>query len=283
MTPPSREMNSTQACPNCRPVSQQIVFVLPGARVAACRGCGLQFAERYPTYDEADSDIYGYPYFAPSIENTDHRETIFAELLGQVESVLKRKGRLLDIGAGEGTLLRVAAVRGWQVEGTEISSAMVRHARERSNLVVRHGAVEDVEWSPQSFDAVILNHVLEHVKNPRTTLATIRRILRPDGVVRIEVPNLASLSSRVKSTQSRLGLKRHPWKHYSTGHHFWFFTLATLRHTITTAGLTLISLDAPASQWGNAGPLDKAMNALYRKTAWGGHIVAYARAGDGGR
>lgn len=274
---PHEEMTSTQACPNCRSGLVRPVFTLPaGDRVVACRECHLQFAERYPDDAEADSDIYSYAYFSPAIANAAHREKIFVALLEQVESVLKRRGRLLDVGAGEGTLLRVAAARGWQVEGTEMSSAMVRHVRDRSNLTIHHGAIEGIALSPRSFDAVILNHVLEHVRNPRTTLATIGQLLRPGGVVRVEVPNLASLSSRLKTVQSRLGLKRNPWKHYATGHHFWFFTPATLRRTIEEAGLSLVSMDAPATQWSKATVLRKAMNRLYAKTEWGSHIVAYA-------
>ncbi len=274
---PHEEMTSTQRCPNCRSGLVRPVFTLAaGDRVVACRECRLQFAERYPDDAEADSDIYSHAYFSPAIANTAHRERIFVALLEQVESVLKRRGRLLDVGAGEGTLLRVAAARGWDVEGTEISSAMVRHVRDGSNLTIHHGAIEGIALSSQSFDAVILNHVLEHVRNPRTTLATIGHLLRPDGVVRIEVPNLASLSSRLKTVQSRLGLKRNPWKHYATGHHFWFFTPATLSRTIEGAGLSLVSVHAPATQWSKANVLRKAMNRVYTKTAWGSHIVAYA-------
>jgi 2-polyprenyl-3-methyl-5-hydroxy-6-metoxy-1,4-benzoquinol methylase len=276
-------MNEKQTCPNCPSSPIRLVFALrSGVRVVACQNCRLQFAEQYPEYHEADSDIYSHEYFSPAITESEGRERIFAELLAEIESVLSGTGRLLDVGAGEGSLLKTAVDRGWKAEGTEISSAMVRYAQDHSNLTVHQGAIEDIPLTAGSYDAIVLNHVLEHVKNPRTTLERIAELLSPRGIVRIEVPNVASLSSHLKNAQSRLGLKRDPWKHYSTGHHFWFFTPATLEHCLRSAGLSVVRIASPAKQWGDKSLTDRASNRLYRLTRWGGHIAAYARRGSVG-
>ena len=274
-----RAMNSTQTCPNCPDGPVRSLFTLPpSVEVLVCQNCHLQFAAHYPEYTDADSEIYSYDYFSPAIEeNVAHRERVFAELATEIESLVPSKGRLLDIGAGEGTLIKIASARGWSAEGTEISSAMVEHAR-HTHLTMHHGAIEDIPLPEGVFDVVVMNHVLEHVRNPRTTLQRIAQLLTTNGVVRIEVPNLASISSRIKNLQSRLRIKREPWKHYSTGHHFWFFTPATLTHTLQKTGFTVLRMESPAKQWGSKGPVDRVMNGLYRHTAWGGHIVVYARA-----
>ncbi len=248
-----------------------------GGRVLQCLSCAIQFAESYPQIETADTMIYGDSYFAEAIEKRRSRERIFTELLGDVESVVGRKGRLLDVGCGEGLLLEVAAGSGWDAAGTEISSAMIRYAREERGLNVHHGVLEDVPLTPGSYDAIILNHVLEHVKNPRSTLSCVSELLSPDGVVRIEVPNLASFSSRVRNVQSKLRLKKNLWKHYSTSHHFWFFEPQTLAATIETAGMSVLSVNAPAAQWGKKSIFAHAANRLYARTLWGGHLVAFAR------
>jgi 2-polyprenyl-3-methyl-5-hydroxy-6-metoxy-1,4-benzoquinol methylase len=266
----------SQTCPNCSHANVRSVFTSSYNRVVECGGCRLQFADTYPDHEDADADIYTYDYFSDAIEHQPERRGVLEELLTELESVVRRKGRLLDIGAGEGTLLLTAASRGWEVEGTDISSAMVRHVRENLGLTLHHGAIEDLALPGNSFDAVVLNHVLEHVRNPRTTLEEVSRLLRDESVVRIEVPNLASLSSRFKNAQSRLRLKRSPWKHYSTDHHFWFFTPTTLKWTLEKAGLALISLRAPSQQWGRPSLVQRVGNHLYRRTMWGGHLVAYA-------
>jgi 2-polyprenyl-3-methyl-5-hydroxy-6-metoxy-1,4-benzoquinol methylase len=248
-----------------------------GVRVVQCICCDIQFAEAYPEIEEADTAIYGDSYFADAKEERRSRERIFSELLGDVEYVLGRKGRLLDVGCGEGLLLEVAAELGWRALGTEISSAMIRYARDERGLEVHDGVLEGVSLPLGSFDAVVLNHVLEHVKNPRTTLSRVRDLLTEDGIVRIEVPNLAGFSSRVRDFQSRHHLKKNPWKHYSTDHHFWYFTPQTLMTTIETAGLSVLSIDAPAVQWGKKGIFARAANKIYERTFWGRHIVAFAR------
>lgn len=239
--------------------------------------CGLQFAESYPEYVDADSEIYSYDYFKGSIDKKHQREKIFSELLSEIEIILHSKGRLLDIGAGDGILLKVAEKNGWNAEGTEIASAMIRYARDDLGLTVHHGVLEDIELPSRAFDAITLNHVLEHVKNPLSTLQRISILLKPSGVARIEVPNLAGISSRIKNVQSRLRLKKNPWKHYSTGHHFWFFDPRTLHRTIEASGLSVLEMKTPAKQWGKQSPLTALANVFYNRMGWGGHLVAYAK------
>jgi 2-polyprenyl-3-methyl-5-hydroxy-6-metoxy-1,4-benzoquinol methylase len=271
-------MSQQQSCPNCpASISKTVFNIGNNRRVLQCQQCGLQFAQTYPEYVDADAEIYSYDYFKGSIEKEQQREMIFSELLKEVESMLHCKGRLLDIGAGEGMLLKIAEKHGWTAEGTEIASAMIRYTRDDLGLTVHQGVLEDISLPDHAFDAVIMNHVLEHVKNPRSTLEKVMLLLKPGGVVRIEVPNLSGLSSRVKNFQSRRRLKKNPWKHYSTGHHFWFFTPRTLRHTIETSGLSVLMMNAPAEQWGRKNPLTNLANTIYNKMLWGGHLVAYAK------
>ena len=267
-----------QSCPNCGDAPARRVFsIQPGNDVVRCTGCDLQFARFYPDIDTADEEIYSLRYFKPAIENQDNRERIFTELLREVEVVVGRKGRLLDVGAGEGTLLVAAVKRGWHAEGTDISSVMVRHIREKLELTAHRGVLEDVNLPERSFDAVVMNHVLEHVQNPRSTLEEVARLLADEGVARVEVPNLASLSSRGKTFQSRFKLKKNPWRHYDTAHHFWYFTPATLTGVLEASGLRVIRLNAPARQWGEMTLFDRIANRIYARPLLGGHLVAYAR------
>ncbi len=152
---------------------------------------------------------------------------------------------------------------------------MVRHLRDNLGLTVHHGVLEDLSLEAGAYDAIVLNHVLEHVQDPFTTLEEVARLLRPGGIVRIEVPNLASLSSRWKNFQSRYRLKRNRWRHYATGHHFWYFTPRTLIHVIETSGLQLLRTSAPGDQWGEKGPLVRVLNPMLDRLLLGGALVAY--------
>jgi 2-polyprenyl-3-methyl-5-hydroxy-6-metoxy-1,4-benzoquinol methylase len=271
-----------QSCPLCPGSSVETVFTIrPGNRVFRCSGCELQFQEYYPNLEEVGDVLYSDKYFEPATEQTVSRARIFHQMLAEAEAMLGRQGRLLDIGSAEGTLLRVAADRGWEVEGVEVASAMVSHVREALGFTVHQGMLEDLPLEPGSYDLVVMNHVLEHVGNPRTTLIKIAQLLSPGGIVRIEVPNLASLSSRFKNMQSRLRLKPNPWKHYATGHHFWFFTPATLRFTLQESGFDVARMKAPATLWGEKTLGQQILNGFYGVTLWGGLLVAFARKNSG--
>jgi transcription elongation factor Elf1 len=155
-------MSHAQSCPNCAQGNVKTLFIDSNNRVVRCTNCQLQFAYTYPEHEDADSEIYSLEYFAEAIEedkNTE-RQRIFGQMLNEIESILGRKGRLLDIGAGEGTLMVTAESRGWQVEGTDISSAIVQHCRGGLGLTLHHGPIEDLALPAQSFDAIVLNRKL---------------------------------------------------------------------------------------------------------------------------
>ena len=96
----------------------------------------------------------------------------------------------------------------WAAKAASSTSAMVEYTTKHFDITMHHGALEDLHLPRASFDAIVLNHVLEHVRDPRSTLEEVGRLLREDGLVRIEVPNLAGLSARIKNLQSRTGMKR---------------------------------------------------------------------------
>lgn len=268
---------STNGSRCCGAPVRRVFRIAPGNDVVECTACGLQYAEVYPAIDAADREIYGAEYFRPEVEKQGYRLRLFGEMMAELEERLGRApGRLLDVGAGDGAILRAAIERGWTAEGTDISSTMVRHLADELGLTMHLGVVEEIDLPAHAYDAVVMNHVLEHVENPLRTLARVRELLAPGGLVRVEVPNLGSLSSRFKNFQSRWHLKRKPWKHYSTNHHFWFFTPRTLASTAERAGLRVVEVRAPVKQWGDIGWGTRLLNPLVNRARLGGHLAIYA-------
>ena len=128
--------------------------------------------------------------------------------------LLKRSGsnvRLLDIGAGIGTFLSIARDRlGWNVAGTEVSTAAVGIARERYSLDIQLGWAEDLALAPGSFDVITLWHVLEHVPSPSQTLKLCHDLLRPNGLLGIAVPNDDDARTWLVRSKARLRRKEPP-------------------------------------------------------------------------
>jgi SAM-dependent methyltransferase len=93
-------------------------------------------------------------------------------------------GAILDVGAGDGTLVAALRSRGRDAIGLE---------RQAYGPNVRSGEVEDIggEWA-----AVVFWHSLEHLRLPSKALANAAALLRPGGVLVVAVPNYGSLQAR---------------------------------------------------------------------------------------
>lgn len=126
-----------------------------------------------------------------------------ALLISRAEQILGRKGKLLDVGVGRGEILVVAGDRGWECEGVEPSETFANYAKERTGKKIWQKAVEDTEIADESFDVVILAAVLEHLYDPDRVMQKISRILRPGGLLFLDVPNEAGLYFRLGNLYQR--------------------------------------------------------------------------------
>lgn len=102
-------------------------------------------------------------------------------------------GNFLDVGCGGGSYLYRLQQWGWNVFGVEPSPDGAAQARSLG-LNVHEGELEQATFPTAFFDVVRLHHVLEHLSEPSRTLREIKRILRPNGVVYVTVPNTRSLT-----------------------------------------------------------------------------------------
>jgi SAM-dependent methyltransferase len=104
-------------------------------------------------------------------------------------------GRILDVGCGTGTAVRMLRERGCHAEGSDVSPEFVERAIRRAGAgfsVI--GADGTLPYPDAAFAAVGSCNVLEHVENPGLFLDEMCRVLRPGGVVVLACPNMLSLS-----------------------------------------------------------------------------------------
>jgi 2-polyprenyl-3-methyl-5-hydroxy-6-metoxy-1,4-benzoquinol methylase len=108
--------------------------------------------------------------------------------------------RALDVGCSVGRRLAELAALGWEVWGVEPSGQAAEIARERLGVSVERivvGRAEDADFPAGRFDLVTASHVVEHLHDPSAVLAKARIWLRDDGQLRISLPNVDSLESRL--------------------------------------------------------------------------------------
>lgn len=141
------------------------------------------------------------------------------------------KARMLDVGCGDGSIVKLAAEFGWQAEGVDFDARAVANAR-RKRLAVRAGALEDQGYPEASFDLVHMSHVIEHVPDPLATLAEIRRVLRPGGLV-LATPNSRSWG------HAKFGPS---WLHLDPPRHLHLFNGSTLHAAAVRTGFGSIAI-----------------------------------------
>jgi SAM-dependent methyltransferase len=106
----------------------------------------------------------------------------------------KKPGSLLDVGTGIGQFLALARGSYASVHGTEVSSTAVQIGREKYNLEIFEGTIEDLARQGKVFDNITMFHVLEHVTDPKAVLEKCHSLLSDGGILVIAVPNeIASL------------------------------------------------------------------------------------------
>jgi SAM-dependent methyltransferase len=101
--------------------------------------------------------------------------------------------RVLDAGAGQGTMSTRLERLGFEVTSTDVSPAAVAVLRERLAGEVRQADVTALPFPDASFDGAVLGEVLEHVEEDASALAEVRRVLRPGGGVALSVPGNPAL------------------------------------------------------------------------------------------
>jgi SAM-dependent methyltransferase len=103
-------------------------------------------------------------------------------------------GRVLEIGCGNGLNLRRLQSLGWEVHGQEIDPVAARMAASTLGIQIQTLPLDQCEFTLESFDLVLTNHVLEHTPNPTGVLALSRLLLRAGGSSVNFTPNASSFS-----------------------------------------------------------------------------------------
>lgn len=165
-------------------------MALPEMTWVRCQ-CGLVYKRTEAEQDESGV-TYSETYFTdtgrnPYSKRTHHRiRKSRTQILNLLEHV--SPGPLLDIGCSLGYGLRAAKELGIESVGLDISDYAVEMCR-KQGFAAKRGSIHLMPFADETFQMVLIKHVLEHTADPRTVLREIRRVLRPGGGVFISTPH----------------------------------------------------------------------------------------------
>jgi 2-polyprenyl-3-methyl-5-hydroxy-6-metoxy-1,4-benzoquinol methylase len=176
-------------CDLCSGEKFRVVEEDPPFRVLRCLRCSLTFVHPVPEGVNL-ADHYNGDYYSEWMGAQRVRRLRMWQARSEKIERLTPRGRLLDVGCGEGTFLELACRQGWNACGTELSAFAAAEASRRLGVEIFCGELHDASFPGEFFDVITLWHVLEHVREPARYLEEIRRVIRPGGLLVIAVPNV---------------------------------------------------------------------------------------------
>lgn len=185
-----------------------------------CARCGVATTSPWPS-EEQLAAAYGSWYRPPEGRFSGLKDTILRRMRATLAGKLNRSlppGPVLDVGAGDGNLVRAFRRRGRQAVGVDPYAAA-------NHPDVRNVQLEDMDgtWS-----AVIFWHSLEHLRQPVRALCHAAALVAPGGLLIVAVPNAASIQARVFGDR---------WLHLDVPRHLVHLTPDALISTIESLGL----------------------------------------------
>lgn len=171
---------------------------------------------------------------APTRQNRGHRQTY-----AFIQRHAKSKGRMLDLGCGDATVIWLAREDGWDVKGVELFPEHTQVVRDTLGLDVVTSDITTYEDAAESWDCVILTHVLEHLPDPVGALRKIQKLLKRNGVGVLEFPNIDAFDMRLRRLLETLRIHR---RHYAPDYveaHVQEFCRTSFAYAAQRAGLQL--------------------------------------------
>ncbi len=239
-----------QVCPVCnssnfKPYLTCTDFFVSGEQfqLKKCKTCGFKITENIDDEDHIGRFYQSEEYISHSntakglVNSVYHsvRKFMLGRKRNLVEKTTRLKtGHLLDVGTGTGFFLNAMKGRGWQVTGTEKSKEARDFAKKEFSL---DNLPSDHLFSIKnnSFDAITLWHVLEHIHRLDENMSAFQRLLKRNGSLIIAAPNHGSFDAKHY---------REFWAAYDVPRHIWHFNPKQMKLFGEKHGFKLKSLHA---------------------------------------
>jgi len=220
-------------CPICGSKLTFEYWAMRGYKLAKCNNCSFVWdffpsenvlAQYDKSYFQNQNPKGGYANY---YEGMRVNKRTFTDRLNKIQKRIGGKKRLLDVGCALGDCLIAAKEEDWKdIHGVEVSKFAYDFAKKRG-LNVKNTTLDKAGFSPNSFDAIAYQDVIEHVKDPLFELGLSYKYLRDGGWIFLVTPDVGGLWHKLLK-----GL----WYHYKPGEHIMYFSQQSLRSALERSG-----------------------------------------------
>jgi 2-polyprenyl-3-methyl-5-hydroxy-6-metoxy-1,4-benzoquinol methylase len=217
-------------------------------RIVQCRNCSYYFVNPAISLKQDEWKVlYESDYFGKAQKTLWQVELNKKEMKERIDLIMANlgidKGRFLDMGCGEGYMLKEAAVSGFEPYGVDIAYNLLPKYAERYHFT--RGSIFEANFPDNYFSVVYMDSVLEHVPNPVETLSELKRILKPGGIMLVIVPNEDSTMNAMTKFMYYATLQPHKYgkiKPFVTPYHIQGFNKRSLQTLFDRLQLQVISI-----------------------------------------
>lgn len=254
------------SCIYCRKNNAKELFFLEDIfnnqyHLKECLECGTAFLDPSPTSEQLaqayNEDYYGEgeSKFNPTVERII--DFFRRQNAKKMAKLFGGKGAILDIGCGNGSFLFNLGKQGdFQLYGLELQGKSAQRASKIESIDLTIGELKSTTFRKNSFDAITLIHVFEHLPNPREVIEIISSILKIDGVLVIEIPNIDSWQAR---------FFKEDWLHLDSPRHLNFFKTNALKRIMRESGFEIIQEKYTSPQFSPFGVQQSILNKFCKK------------------
>jgi len=232
-----------KSCPNCGDTQIFKVLSVKDHTVSdeefeiwECTNCTIRFTQNVPDQENIGKYYQSENYISHSdtskgfINNLYHKvrkRTLLEKKKLIKKATGKQTGNILDVGAGTGAFLNTMKNAGWRCTGIEPDQTAREKALELYGIHLQES--EHIYSLPsESFDAITLWHVLEHVHELHNYVEKLKDSLSSNGKLFIAVPNYTSGDEKIYDEF---------WAAYDVPRHLYHFSPKAMETLLNTHGL----------------------------------------------
>jgi len=213
-------------CPICETSIKHLIKVIDDISVYQCDSCYAAILKNDRESIKENKQWYSFKEYQAEEKRLEKRLKKIAKIIVRY----KKKGELLDIGAGFGHLSSILNKLGrFQINLVE---PLVKPKYLLDKNITLHKTDYEHFLSKQKFDLVLMVDVIEHFQNPVRNLLRTKKILKKRGYLMIQTPNYKSLMAKICRN----------WSWWMPQDHKLLFSIRSIKNILETSGFQTVFL-----------------------------------------